>query len=840
MRETTRVETVSVKASVMESAREYSERIIDSSPATRVSDAIEAVRDAMEVRRSSYSDVGSVLNDETRGLPMLIRKAMSERQKLERVPPGIWDGQIFAGCHTYNSGTLANDHALPEFALPEEIEEGARYGHGIYSMFGHISPDYPRILRMGTTALAKTVKERLATAEGDEQVTFLKAALISIEGLESYAKRHVQYLRDLAEQCTTGDGDGDDDDSDGGSGGSGDSIGSGIGSGGDSIISGGSSVGDGDRIGGSSGARRRRELLEAADICERVPMQPARTFREACQSAWFVHVALQLTGNHLALGRPDQYLNPYLEADLSSGRLTIDQAQEIMDLWMLKFNERAFSSQTKSELRDWQVVQENYERRWRERTIHDHGQQRYNVRDDMDATIHYNQNIVIGGCKRDGSDAVNLASVMILESSRRLRMTNPVMSARVNEHTPDWFFRQLARALKTGGGMPAIYSDKPILNAYTSYGVSLEDARDFANNGCWECILPGRTDFYFQKINGLKCLEWTLNRGRCHIDDKQEVPDLGDPSDFGSFDVLLDKCLHNVAYVADEMSAHMAWMHPHRSSIAPTPLLSVLLDGPVEKGRDMTDMSTRFIVNGLIFEGMSHLIDSLAAIRQLVFREGRYSMAEIVDAIDHDFDGYEHIQSAMLDCPKYGTNNAQADDIGREIVKRYSDIVRRISDKYDDMMFMPGIGTFSWYIAVGEGTGASADGRNAAMPIASNFSPSAGAMLKGVTAAIRSFSSMGIDTIPIGSPLDLGLSGNVVDGEEGVNRLVGLLKSFRDLGGNLMTITIVDTETLRAARENPSAYRDLRVRMGGWSAYFTMLSPEQQEHHIRKSESGFM
>ena len=152
---------------------------------------------------------------------------------------------------------------------------------------------------------------------------------------------------------------------------------------------------------------------------------------------------------------------------------------------------------------------------------------------------------------------------------------------------------------------------------------------------------------------------------------------------------------------------------------------------------------------------------------------------------------------------------------------------------------MPGIGTFSWYIAVGNGTGASADGRGSAEPVASNFSPSKGAMTRGVTGALLSFAKMNLNVMPLGSPLDLGMSGQYVQGEEGTKRLMGLMDSFTQLGGNLLTVSVADVETLREAQKHPENYRDLRVRMGGWSAYFTMLSKEQQEHHIRKSEAGF-
>ncbi len=771
-----------------ETAQAYSLRIVESEPSPRVAQGIENTHRSMLEKKKTFVDVGVVLNEETAALPLIVRKALAEKQKLERVLPGIWEGQLLAGCFSYQGEELTNDSILPKFAKPEEILEGSKYGYGIYSMFGHISPDFPRILELGTERLKQVAREHLQNAGEPEQREFLAAALLSLEGLEALAQNNARHARALAQKETS--------------------------------------------------PQRRQELLGVAEVCDHVPMQPARTYQEACQSAWFVHLALQLTGNHLALGRPDQYLNPYLERDLAGGTLTMEQAQELTDLFLLKFNERAVSNITAKELSDWHAVQEDYDRMWRERTLHDMGHQKYNVRDRLDAMIHWNQNFIVGGCKRDGSDATNLATVMILESFRRLRMTNPVMSVRIHPGTPEWLYRQVAICLKTGGGLPCIYNDTPILEGYTKFGIPVEDARDYANNGCWEVIMPGRTDFYFNKLNGLKCIEWALNRGRCHIDNRQEVPDQGDPASFADFETVYAKTVENIALVCDSMASHMCWTNPNRSTIAPTPLLSTLLEGPLEKGRDMTDMSTRFIIGGVIFEGISHLIDSLTAIRQRVFIEKKHTMAEVVKAIDNDFKGYEQIQASLMSCPKYGMGDPAADDIGRRVVKDFYDIMKDIDRRYDAMTFMPGIGTFSWYIAIGEGTGATADGRNAGQPVASNFSPSAGALTKGVTAAIRSFTSMGLDTVPLGSPLDVGMAGRYVEGEEGTRRLIGLIKTFCDLGGNLMTISVADAQTLRDAQKNPEAYRDLRVRMGGWSAYFTMLSKEQQEHHIRKSEGG--
>jgi choline trimethylamine-lyase len=176
--------------------------------------------------------------------------------------------------------------------------------------------------------------------------------------------------------------------------------------------------------------------------------------------------------------------------------------------------------------------------------------------------------------------------------------------------------------------------------------------------------------------------------------------------------------------------------------------------------------------------------------------------------------------------------------MGRRVIRKYSRIVEDVNDHMTSMKFMPGVGTLSWFIAVGEGTGASADGRRLGEPVASNFSPSAGAMTRGITGAIRSFCHMDLELLPLGSPIDLGMPERYVAGDVGTARLVGLLKSFAELKGNMLTVSVADAGVLRQAQKHPENYRDLRGRMGGWSACFTMLSKEQQDYHIRKSESG--
>lgn len=765
---------------------QYSREIVESVPSERVAFLIEEVRDNMTSKNRKTGGMEPVLNEETGKLSVIIRKAMAEKRKLESSPCGIWKRQIFAGCFTLREEKLVNTYELPVFAHPEEQAEGEKYGFGIYSMFGHISPDYNRLLNLGTSGIRKRIESQAAQKKCD----FLTAAAISLEGLENFAANHAAMLFEKAKSCE-------------------------------------------DRA-------WKKELLRCAEALLWVPKHPARNFFEACQSSWLLHLALQLTDNYLALGRPDQYLYPFLKNDLESGRLTLEEAQEMTDCYMLKFNERSQDNEVAAEMMDLEMRQKKFNEQWEERKLYDIGHQRYNVRDTIDAINHWNQNVIVGGViPETGEDATNILTVMMIESFRRLRMTNPVLSVRLGKHSPAYLKRQTAVTLKTGGGLPALYNDETVIKGYTHFGVDIKDARDYANNGCWECLLPGKTDFYFTKLNALKCMEWALNHGRCHIDQKQEVADQGPVSDIKNYEELYQRVLENFSIVMETSAEHMVETQHLRSIVAPVPLLSAFLDGPIEKGRDMTEMGARFILGGIIAEGISHVIDSLTAIKKVVYEEHYCTLKEVADAIDHNFEGYERLRCKLASCPKYGANQEEADEVGMRLTRDYAKLMEEIDKKHPEMKFMPGIGTFSWYIAVGNGTGASADGRLAEEAVASNFSPSAGAMTRGITGALLSFSKMNLDVLPLGSPLDLGLSGQYVKGEAGTIRMVGLIDTFLELGGNLLTISVADAGLLKEAQARPEQYKDLRVRMGGWSAYFTMLSHEQQEHHIKKAESGF-
>jgi formate C-acetyltransferase len=212
-------------------------------------------------------------------------------------------------------------------------------------------------------------------------------------------------------------------------------------------------------------------------------------------------------------------------------------------------------------------------------------------------------------------------------------------------------------------------------------------------------------------------------------------------------------------------------------------------------------------------------------------------MSDLCAALDADYAGYAPLRAKLLAAPKYGNDDDVADAMGRALIDAYTATVARHAEKFRAVIqFPPGVGTFSWYIGIGEGLAASPDGRLSGAPVSSNFSPALGRDLEGLPGAILSYAKMHRSNLPAGGPLDLRLARKLVEGEEGLARMMALARSFVDTGGNMMTLTVADVEELRAAQREPEQYRSLRVRMGGWCAYFTMLSQEQQNHHIRRQE----
>jgi len=715
------------------------------------------------------------------GEPLAVRKARAIALKLSAMPDDPWRGQLLAGSMTLEEPRVHAEWGFPDYLTDAEKAEAARRGWGIHC-FGHIVPDYPSLLAKGLNGIRADAEAQRPHASTPEETAFLDSVTIALDAVAEFALR-------LAARCEaearTADGP------------------------------------------------RAAELLQMAANLRQSPAGPARTFHQALQSVWLLHMVFHSTMNGNAMGRLDQYAWPLLEADLSAGRIAMEHAAELVDCFCLKFNERAKT--TEDQLPGNREPEEiNLSRRTRHYTSSQIGTRR----DSIDATNHWLQNIVIGGLTPDRLDGANPLSFLLLRSYDRNKMTNPLLTVRLHRGSPDSLVRRTCEVLKAGGGMPALFNDESIIPALDRFGIPTSDARDYTNDGCWEVIIPGRTDFRFIRLSMMLCLEWALNRGRSRIDGGQHGPDTGDPRAFASWDEVWQAFLAQMDEMVGRTVRDVVQTVNDRSVVAPVPLLSALIEGAISSRRDMTAGGARYRTFGMLAEGAAHAIDSLAAIRTVIFDERRATIGELCDALDANFIGHESLRAKLLAAPKYGNDDDRADAVGLAMIEAFTDAVARHADAFRSIIAFPcGVGTFSWYVGIGEGLGASADGRLSGEPVSSNFSPALGRDVEGLPGAILSYSKMHRSNLPAGSPLDLRLARRLVEGEAGTDRMAGLVRGFVDTGGAMMTLTVADTGELRAAQREPEKYKSLRVRMGGWCAYFTMLSREQQDHHIRRQEA---
>jgi formate C-acetyltransferase len=722
-------------------------------------------------------------------LPLVVRRAHASARVLTEMPIEIADDELIVGT-TAVDGVITRT-SLPEFATAEEHARALAEGFGITSSLSHKAPDYPAVTDRGLRAIldeidakAAEIAARPASPERDEKLLFMESMRIELAAVIALANRYAALAEALA----------------------------------------------------AAEPARAAELRQIAAVCRRVPEFPARTFQEAIQGVWFVHYAFTSTKTNLSLGRLDQYLGPYLEADLAAGRLTDNAARDLADCLWLKFNDRA-SLRREDHLA--QVATHPIRVGCRQRDIL--------ATDLADALNHFGQNILLGGLRPDGVDGANAATYLFLSCLERFEFTSPVVTVRLHRGAPGALVRRCAEVLKGGGGMPYIDNDDVLVPAYQRLGVPVEDARDYVNSNCWETMIAGASDQeLIRGINFLLLLEWALNRGVTRCRGGREGVDTGDPRAFATFDELLDAwkrqlddlVSRNIDYVGARYFACDLY-HSGHGRYSFNPLLSALTRDCIAREADVIRGGARYVIWHVMGEAVANCIDALAAIKTLVFEQRTVDMATLLDALECNWQGHETLRQQLIArAPKFANDRVEADAIGRELMRWFVARTAVHARRYPAILFPCSVGTFSWYASIGAEVGASCDGRFAGEPIAPNFSPTVGMDVTGPTAAIKSYVQMAMTDLAAGAPIDLRFAGSSLRGEAGAERLRAFIQAFIALGGNMLTITVTDAELLRRAMAEPLAYRGLRVRMGGWSAYFVALSREQQLLHIAKVEHG--
>jgi formate C-acetyltransferase len=401
-------------------------------------------------------------------------------------------------------------------------------------------------------------------------------------------------------------------------------------------------------------------------------------------------------------------------------------------------------------------------------------------------------------------------------------------------------WRELAECLRHSEGEPAIYNDDSIIPGLVDMGIPLEEARDYSNDGCWENLIPGKSHFSYAHIMNLRCLEWVFTRGRTLMTGQQDGLDTGPLEDFTGFeDFYKAYCLQVNEQIDIQVKRRLENLGLSKM-IAPDPLMSSLMDGCIEKGRDLTDANAvKYTFHLLLITGLSNTVDALCAIKKLVFENHSTSLRDIKSALEANWEGWGQLRLMALNrAPKYGNDDPYADEILTRVLRDFEERCVWWRTRQDKLLLPAGIGTFENYAALGRTLSASADGRLSGEQLAPNYAPTPGLDLKGPTAVIKSATKPDLMRYYCGCPLDISLNANEFQGAVGLTRMEGLLKSFCKLGGNIGTFTTTSVEELADAVVHPEKHQNLKIRMGGLSAYFIAMSPMQQQNVIRRFSRG--
>jgi len=566
-----------------------------------------------------------------------------------------------------------------------------------------------------------------------------------------------------------------------------------------------------DMAGREADPTRKAELLGIAAVCERVPAQPAATFQEACQSFYFFQLVLQLesSGHSISPGRFDQYMYPSFKADIEAGRLTEEGAQELVECLWVKLSE-------------------------------------INKVRPIGATKAFGgypmfQNLCVGGQTREGKDATNRLSFMCLDASQNVRLHQPSISARLWNGTPYPLWKKIVEVTKKGLGMPALYNDEVIIPALLNRGKSIEDARAYAIVGCVE---PGPQGYEYGWSGGTgdapffsmpACLEYAINDGKNLLTGAQAGPKTGSLADFTSFEEVKAAYTKQIAFFVDHFAVITNTADLVHQQACPLPILSCGMEPCVERGLDVTAGGAKYNATGTAGVGVSNAGDSLMSIKEYVFDQKKISGAELLQVLKDDWAGNEVLRNDILArVQHYGNDLIEADEMAAYAAEVYCKLTEQSVGPRG--RYSPGLYPVSANLPMGLGLGASADGRKAHQPLADGISPVHGRDVNGPTALLNSAARIDHLINSNGTLLNLRFHPSALEGEVGEMALIAALKSYFENKGMHVQYNVVSVKKLRDAQRNPDKYRDLVVRVAGYSALFVGLDPDLQEDIITRTE----
>ncbi len=718
------------------------------------------------------------------------------------------DKQVLREAHKYWKGKTNSDLATSLMA-PETLKAIEHNvfttGNYFYNGVGHLCVQYDKVLKIGYDGIKKEAQEALskldvACSYYPARRSFLEAVIESCEAAITYAERYA----DLAEHEAQ-----------------------------------------------SASGKRREELLKIAANCRNVPRNGAQNFYEACQSFWFVQLLIQTegSGHSISPGRFDQYMYPYFKADYESGRITLEEAQELVDCIWIKLNDFV-------KVRDAASAE---------------GFAGYSLF----------QNLIVGGQDKGGNDSTNELSFICLNATLHIMLPQPSLSIRVHNGSPDELLIMAAHVTRTGVGLPAYYNDEVIIPAMLSRGASVEDARNYCIIGCVEPQSPGKTDGWHDAafFNMLRPLELVFSNGKSR--GEQISIKTGEIETLDTYEKFFNAYKAQTEYMIKLMVNSDNAIDKAHALRTPLPYLSSMVEDCIGKAKSVQEGGAVYNFTGPQGFGVANMADALYAMKTLVFEQKKYTLKEVKQALEANFSAesglsteeltvkiakelsdnnvnlneeiikeiYKSVKeqsvggdkrwAEMLDdinaVAKFGNDDDVVDEYAREAAYVYT----RPMEQYRNPrggMYQAGLYPVSANVPLGAQTGATPDGRLAFMPIADGVSPGAGRDVNGPTAAANSVAKIDHGIASNGTLFNMKFHPMALKGEDGLYNFVSLIRGYFDRKGMHVQFNVVSRDTLRDAQLHPENYKNLVVRVAGYSALFTTLSRSLQDDIINRTE----
>lgn len=699
--------------------------------------------------------------------PLPVRVALFFLEVLERhLPVVILDGELVVGGHfnvalsTCLNRREARRRRKGMEAFRKGVTRASNLGIGnCGAVPGHLIPDYPRVLREGFRGIAEEIARARAEERDPDRLAALESFDIACRGACALARRYAD---------------------------------------------------EADRQAAEAAPERAAELREVARICRKVPWEPAETLHEALQSLWLTHMLVLTSesypGAGVSFGRFDQFLYPYYEADLATGRLTRAEARELL---------RCF----------W--VKPNYAYDFQGRVGRNQG-----------INSSFGQLITLSGCGPNGEDLTNDLTWLCLDVMEEMNLLEPKPNVRLYANTPPELLTRVCEMLSRAQGAPFLLNfDETSMKGLRAQGLPEKDLWDYAPVGCLENTRQGddRSGTVDVNLNLAKAVELTLFCGRDPATGAQigpKTPPPGSMKAWSEFETAfreqLSFCLRTLVSLNNDADTL-------RARYAPTPYLSSLVGGCIEKRTDVTAGGARH--NYITVEGvaMATTADSLLAVKHLVFEQRRVTLEQLTAAIEKNFEGEEFLRQLLLNKPpKYGNDDPEADGMARELTRWWAEEASTLTTPLTGKRYRGGYLSWNYGIAYAPTTAATPDGRKRGAFLSNGVAAVAGMDRHGPTAAALSVGNLGLEVIPNGSSHTMSLSPSLVRDAEHIEKLAGFLRGYCTHGGTALQVNMLDVDTLRDAQKHPDEYRNLLVRVTGYNAYFVNLGREMQEEIIAR------